>query len=157
MVQAKWYDDAAKELDGIEKSLPQAKDRVAKARADLDDLQAEATLGLAERALQSGQLRVCRSFLSQIPRQAQNPNLNVRVNTLRVKADDIGRRFDLAQRFLKTLPDDTKGACAEVLCEAAATIRDELHIEALDRLQPFIDLAEQAEKALKAGRTPLDS
>src|SRR5262245_9848041 len=157
MVQAKWYEEASKELDDIEKTLPQAKERVAKSRSELADLQAEETLALAERSLQSGQLRVSQIFLSQIPRQALNPNLNVRVNTLRVKAEDISRRLNLAERYLRTLPDDARGACAEVLCEAAATIRDELHIEALDRLQPFIDLAEQAEKAVKAGRAPLDT
>src|SRR5262249_45753613 len=74
-----------------------------------------------------------------------------------VKAEDIARRFELAQRYLLRLPDDAKGECAEVLCEAASVIRGELHIEALDRLQPFVDLAEQAEKAQKAGRAPLDT
>ena len=37
---AEEYDDAAKELDDIERALPEAKERVAKARAQLDDLQA---------------------------------------------------------------------------------------------------------------------
>jgi hypothetical protein len=156
MTQAKWYDRAEKDLDDIEKTLPQAKERVAKARQDLTELEAEDWLEVAGRALQSGQLRACQACLARIPRQGLNANLNVRINSLRVKAEDISRRFDLAQHFLTRLPDDTRGECAEVLCSAASVIREELHIEALDRLQPFIDLAEQAEKAQKAGRDPVD-
>src|SRR5262249_15064595 len=62
--------------------------------------------------------------------------------------------WDLANRFLHTLPEDVIGPNAEMLCEAAEGIRDDLYVEGLDRLEPFINLAEQAERAQKQGRIP---
>jgi predicted esterase len=64
--------------------------------------------------------------------------------------------MEKARHYLRVLPDSALGNCAEVLVEAAAIIRDEVHAEAMDRLQPFVDLAEQAENARKQGREPVD-
>jgi pimeloyl-ACP methyl ester carboxylesterase len=157
MVEAKWLDLASKELDSIEKDLPAAKERVEKSRASLRELEAEILVRLAQRALDSGQLQGARALLSRIPSQGLQAGINIRINQLRVKVDRLTKQYDDAIRFLRVLPDQAVGKCAETLCEAASVIRDELYLEALDRVEPFIDLARQAEQIKKAGGVPPDT
>lgn len=157
LVECRWYDDAARELDDIEQSLPEAKDRVRSSREALRQLVAAAQLDEAQRALEVGQLQTCRQILAQLPREGLEADLSLRVTSLRVKVDSLTSRLELARRYLRTLPDRVEGPFAELLCDAASVIREELHVEGLERLEPFLNLAEQAERAERAGREPTDS
>jgi len=156
LVECRWYDDASRELDDIERSLPEAQERVQKARAALRQLVAEETLGQAQQALEVGQLQTCQQRLGQLPREGWEGDLGLRINSLRVKVESLANRLEQARRYLRTLPDDAEGPYAEMLCDAAWVIREELHLEGLERLEPFLNLAEQAERAIKAGREPSD-
>lgn len=157
LVECRWYDDAVQELDDIEQSMPEAKERVRSAREALRQLIAAAQVDEAQRALEVGQLQTCRQLLDQLPREGLEAELSLRVTSLRVKVDSLTNRLELARRYLRTLPDRVEGPFAELLCDAASVIRGELHVEGLDRLEPFLNLAEQAERAAKAGREPNDS
>ncbi|HLW68512.1 MAG TPA: hypothetical protein VKS79_24550, partial [Gemmataceae bacterium] len=152
-VQAKWYQDADKELDRTLKDIPTAKARVETARTALRDLQAQEVLDEANRAVGSGQFRLASELLKGIPPEGLG-NVTVKVNTAKVRFDNLTKQWDLAQRFLYALPENVLGPNAEILCEAAEAIRNDLYIEGLDRLEPFINLAEQAAKAQQLGRIP---
>jgi pimeloyl-ACP methyl ester carboxylesterase len=155
-VECRWYDEASRELDEIERTLPEAKERVEKARTALRQLMAEATLGEAQRAFDVGQIESCQQLIISLPREGWDGDLGLRINALRVKVETLRHRLEQARRYLRTLPDGAEGRFAEMLCEAASVIREELYVEGLDRLEPFLNLAEQAERAIKAGREPTD-
>ncbi len=153
----RWFDLANKELDSIEKDLPAAKEQVLKARTQLRNLEIDHYVELIKRQLSAGQLNAARESVAKIPTTGIDPLIQVRVNPIRNNVESFGKRFDSAQHFLRVLPDDAEGKCAEFLCDAAAVIRAELYPEALDRLEPFVELAEQAERVKKQGGTPSDS
>ncbi len=156
LVECRWYDDAARELDDIEQNLPDAHERVRSSREALRQLVAASQLDDAQRAWEVGQLETCRQLLQQLPKEGLEADLSLRINALRVKVESLSRRLELARRYLRTLPDGVEGPFAELLCDAASAIRDELHVDGLERLEPFLNLAEQAERAVKAGRDPVD-
>src|SRR5262245_1150989 len=118
-VQAKNLDMAGQELDRLLKDLPSAKDRVDKARDELRALRAEQDLQNATTALAAGQIKLSQAFLQRIPKQGLDANLNVSVNTLRVKVDSIVKQWESAARYLRRLPGEAGGVTAETLCEAA--------------------------------------
>src|SRR5262249_35736400 len=93
-------------------------------------------------------------FLQRIPKEGLPAELSVSVNTLRVKVDAILKQWESAYLYLRRLPGEAGGETAEILCEAAAAIRDGLYVEGLDRLEPFLSLAEQADRAKAANRAP---
>jgi hypothetical protein len=157
MIESKWYDLANKELDSLEKDHPASKEAVEKMRERLRLLEIDLLLDETQRALSAGQIRGAQAMLGRITNPAADAPINVRINEIRVRVDKLSKRFDSAMRFLRILPDDAQGKCAEILCEAASVIRDELYLEALDRLEPFVDLSEQAERIKKQGGTPPDS
>src|SRR5262249_51576324 len=107
----------------------------------------------ANRAVSAGQFQLALELLKGIP-QAGLGSVTVKVNTARVRFQNLTKQWDFANRFLHTLPEDVIGPNAEMLCQAAQAIRDDLYVEGLDRLEPFINLAEQAERAQKQGRIP---
>jgi hypothetical protein len=152
-VQAKWYQEAEKELDRTQKDIQSAKERVETARTALRDLQAQEVLDEANRAVGAGQFRLALELLKGIPQQGLG-NVAVKVNTAKVRFENLTKQWELAQRFLYTLPEEVLGPNAEILCEAAEAIREDLYVEGLDRLEPFINLAEQAERAQKQDRIP---
>ncbi|MFL5339543.1 MAG: hypothetical protein ACJ8F7_05180 [Gemmataceae bacterium] len=153
-LQLKWFEQAEQELDDLIAVMPDARDRAEKGRAELRQTLAEVLVGESEASLKAGQLRLAMAYLQKIPPAAQNGPANIQINAMRVKLTNIAKQMNDAKRYLTLLPDDAEGAAAEVLCEAAATIRDELYVEGLDRLEPFLTLAEQAERNAKQGREP---
>jgi hypothetical protein len=150
-VQAKWYADAEKELDLLIKAVPDSKERVDKAREALRELQAEELLKQADRGVAAGQIRLAQALVQAIP-QSGLGNVTVKVNTARVKFQNLEKQWAQAERYLRALSEEVRGPNAEILSEAAGEIRDDLYVEGLDRLEPFINLAEQDERAKKDGR-----
>jgi hypothetical protein len=153
-VQAKRFDEAAKELDKLEKDVPAAAKRAQDARHDLRQAHALHTLDQAQQALSAGQFRFAQALLARIPAAGIEGSVNVKVNTLRVRVENLAKQWELAVRYLNQLPDEIDGTESELLCEAADVIRNQIHLEALDRLEPFISLAEQAERAKAQGNVP---
>ena len=152
--QCKWYEQAEKEIDRLESDLPKEGKSVAEARENLRQLRAMQLAEEADTSLRAGQLRLAQALLDRVPAGALSGPVNIQVNATRVKIANIVKQMADAQRFLQQLPDEAKGECAEILCEAAAAIRADLYVDGLDRLEPFLSLAEQAERAAEQGRVP---
>ena len=121
--------------------------------AELSVLQADQDLQ-NDHGPAAGQIKTAQALLQRIPKQGLDANLSVSVNTLRVKIDTIVKQWESAIRYLRRLPGEASGVTAETLCDAAAAIRDDLYVEGLDRLEPFLSLAEQADRARAANREP---
>jgi len=154
LLQAKWFDEAARELDTLVKLVPEAKERVENARSELREVEALDTLDQANQALLAGQFRYAQAMLAKIPIQNLPGTVKVKANTVQVRVDNIAKQWDMAVRYLRQLPDEVDGPDAELLCEAAESIRENLYLESLDRLEPFISLAEQAERQRKQRTQP---
>jgi hypothetical protein len=155
LVMANRFDMAEKELDRALKDIPASKERIDEAREALKQARAETALDDANRALSAGQLRLAQAFLQRVP-QGLNGNLNVQAIAAGVKIKNIADQLEQARRYLRSLPDEAEGQFAESLVEAAAQLRGEIYYEGLDRLEPFLSLAEQAEAARKQNREPSD-
>lgn len=152
-LQAKWFPEAEKELDTAIKLFP-ANQEIASARTALEHARAEDTLEQVRRALLAGQFRYAQALMARVPNAGLPGGLMVKANTLRVHVQNQTKQWEMAIRFLHTLPDEVDGPDSELLCDAAESIRDNLYLEAIDRLEPFIVLAEQAERQRKAGGQP---
>ncbi len=156
VTEAKWYDESEKMLKLIEKEFTSTKqkERITAARGELTRLESKILFEEATRAIDAGQFRFGKQLLGRIPMQGLPANLKVDMTTLRVRLENTQKQYDKALHYLMVLPDVAEGPSAEVLVDAAGHLRDELNYQSLDRLQPFVDLAEQAENAQKQGRVP---
>ena len=156
VTEAKWYDESEKMLKLIEKEFTSTKqkERITAARGELTRLESKILFEEATRAIDAGQFRFGKQLLGRIPMQGLPANLKVDMTTLRVRLENTQKQYDKALHYLMVLPDVVEGPSAEVLVDAAGHLRDELNYQSLDRLQPFVDLAEQAENAQKQGRVP---
>jgi pimeloyl-ACP methyl ester carboxylesterase len=148
-VQAGWYDKAVGELDSIQKDLPDQKDKVESARAELKKLLAWQYVDLLEEGHKNGRHHWVQASLANFPQQGMEEKLIARVNALRATYETLNKNLTVARRFLEEL-----SAQAKMFKEAAVVIGSELDHDTVNRLGPFMKLAQQAEGERKRDRTP---
>jgi predicted esterase len=160
LVKAGCYEQAEKELDGIDADLPDQKYRVAGARETLAKLRAIQLSDDIERSSKAGQYRGAHLLLGRFARQKITAEQigERRLNTvlsLQDKYRQAEQNLVLARRFLKELPRRVKDSGQkEMLGKAAETIAQELNLDAVSRLEGFIGMARQEERQRQAGKPP---
>jgi len=156
-IQADWLDEADKELDQLLMVLPAEKERYAKLKGEVNALRAENLMAEIERARDSGRHQAAIKALEAFPKEGVPRAVATKVTALRAEYDTRTARFNTARRLLDELPKKLNAADNRFLAEGAATVRNEVHLDTLTRLDMFITLAERAEKDAKAGRRPAQS
>jgi hypothetical protein len=155
--QAGWFDLARKELDRLLKDIPEQKERVQAAHLALTRLEARDRLEEIKRWQQGGRHLAVRKALADFPEKDVPEQILSDIRTLRTKDAHAQVRMKEATDFLA----ECGKACTEpnhkLLVEASAAIRNELHLDNLDRLDSFLGQARQAERDKKAGRKPTRS
>jgi pimeloyl-ACP methyl ester carboxylesterase len=155
LLQAGWYDKAAAELDGIARDLPDQKDKVETARGELKTLLAWQFVDLLEEAQKNGRHYWVQTRLANFPRQGMEEKLIVRVSALRATYETLNKQLSRARHHLDdVMAHVSDPAHGKLLCEAASVISTELNEDTVNRLEAFINLAQQAEQARQHGRTP---
>jgi predicted esterase len=155
LFQAGWYDKAAAELDCIARDLPDQKEKVETAREELKKLLAWQYVDLLEEAQQNGRHYWVQARLPSFPQQGMEEKLSARVNALRATYETLNKQLSLARHHLHDVvarvSDPAQG---KLLSEAASVIGTELNADTVNRLDAFINLAQQAEQARQRGQTP---
>ncbi len=155
-VQAGWYDEAEKELQGIVKDFPDQKEQVENSRANLNKLRTFRLVDELEQAHKAGRHQGVHEYLGvsgrpprlPVPEEGLDEKLVARVRNLKSLCEKTAEDLTLAGRFLQDLParlpqNDQRAW----LTEATATLRMELHPDTLPRLEAFLRLAQQAERS----------
>ncbi len=180
-----WLDLARQELDRLKKDAPgpwdkEANDRYDALREEIDKVETRIVLDSVEAAVAAGRYEAARQFLANFTPKAIDAKETTRIAVLRAQIETVQPRYELTARLLRDLIGRVGGAphpeasaaaagCAVVtgsrpkldpetatLVEAAGAVLGELHPDTAPRLEFFRLLADQAEKARKAGREPAD-
>jgi pimeloyl-ACP methyl ester carboxylesterase len=169
LAQAGWYDEAAKELSGILSDFPGEKQHVRELRKGLQGLQALRLYDDIQRGYHAGQHRQVQQQLADFPAADADAKTGAGLRSLRTKYDTANKDLQLANGLLKDLPKMlTAGAERALLKEAATAILAEMNLDdflpdsrpdklKIQRLEPLLSLAKQAERDRKKGRQPLYS
>lgn len=169
-VQAGWYPEAETQLDAILKKYPKEKKQVADLRRDLKGLQANQLYKDLKIAYQAGQHQYAQTLLARFPIKdldAGNEAL-AGIGAMRAKYKAANASLTQVRRFLGTLPASIANPGQKALfTKATAAILTELSLDdfldanpeklKLGRLDPFLELAEQAEREKKLGQTPTNT
>jgi predicted esterase len=159
LLQAGYQKEAEKELkDLIESDIPKDKKQIAESWQILKKLQALKLADAIELASKVGQPRETRRLLNQLHRLKIDADMigEKRLTAVQAIEEKLTRAeadFQLAQRYLKELPDrvaDTDHK--KIFAEAAAIIHDDLRLDNLSRLEGFLGLAKQEERYRKHGK-----
>jgi hypothetical protein len=153
LVQAGWFDDAEAELNRLAKDLPEQKDKVERTLVRLNGYRAADRLERIKRRHLAGQPLTVRSMLKEFPEKDAPDKVMSDVTTLRADYDAVYVKLEATRRYLEELPKELK-IDPETLTEAATAIRAEVLAETLNRLEPFLLQAQQAERQRKAGKMP---
>jgi pimeloyl-ACP methyl ester carboxylesterase len=152
--QAGWYDHAERELDRLLKDLPDQKERVETARTTLNKMRTRERFEEIKRLHQAGQQESVRKRIADFPsKQATEPML-VHLRELKAEHDTLAEQQQQASRHLEELGRIVIGPHRDILASAAQTIREELHVRTVGRLDAFLGQAQQAERFRLAGRAP---
>jgi hypothetical protein len=157
--QAGWHELATKEMDQVVKDLPDLKDKVDKLRERLARAKAILFVEGLERADKAGQrLEVKRQLVQFHLENMQSlvgDKMMLLVQDLKSRHEATDDKLREAGRLLAAFTGRLeKTPKNELLAEAAAALRDELHPDVLPRLEAFVSLGQQWEKDTKAGREP---
>src|SRR5262249_17073709 len=131
------------------------KDKVESAREELKKLLAWQYIDLLEEAHKNGRHQWVQAKLASFPQQGMEEKLLARVNALRAEYEASNKSLSVAGRYLEHL--STRVAAPEqrkLFNEATTVIRSELNADTINRLEPFINLAQQAEQQQQRNRTP---
>jgi dienelactone hydrolase len=156
LLQAGWYDPAEQELESIAKEMPELKDKVDAGRDSLRKLRAMRLVDNMEVAQKAGQHQAVRQTLAAFSTQGlTDEGLLSRLQAVRTQCETAQSRLAPIRRQLQDLPAHFEASPQrDTLAEATWTILGELTEENLGRLEAFLPLAEQAERARERKQTP---
>jgi len=154
-IQADWLDEADKDLSKLLADAQGEKERYARLKAEVDGLRAERLIVEIERARDAGRHQWAIKALAGFPKEGASKPVNQKVIELRAEYDRRTARFEAARRYLDELA--RKVGAQQWLIDGATTVRKEVHLDTLSRLDQFTTLAERAEKDVKAGGRPAQS
>src|SRR5579884_1397853 len=168
LVEAGWYDQADKQLDGILKKYPSEKAHVTDLRRALKGLQANQLYDDLQIAYKAGQHDRAQRILARFPVKdvPAGHKALAGVGALRAKYETANDTLRRARHYLTTLPakvaapaDRAFFTTATGMILAEMSLDDFLPDATADkhkagRLEPFLELAEQAERARKLHQTP---
>jgi hypothetical protein len=151
--QAGWYPEAERELRRLMQDFPDARERAQRSLAVLGGFRARDRLEEIKRLHASAQYALVRKRLDGFPEENAPAAVLAEVTALKTDYDNAAKRLAEAARLLDELP---KGVSEhkELFVEAAAALRDEIHLESLPRLDTFLLQAQQYERQRKENRTP---
>lgn len=155
LLQAGWYDAAAKELDGIAQDLPQEKEKIDAAREQVRKLRLGELMQGVQVAHDAGRTQAVRNVLEAMPQLGVDEKQRAKLVALQSQYTAARERQLLAQQFLTLLPPQIEETPKrEAFTQAAAVILAELTQETTGRLDAFVALAQQAERDQKQDRKP---
>jgi len=182
MFDAGWLKLAKDDIAQLQKDYPngvplEVKDNYEKLLKDLDQATAALVIKEGELALAAGRYRYAQDVLSAFPDTLAEPDQISRASVLLAQLKTTLEHYTAARRLLTTLVDDLTGlgqstplaavggtagvaiwpvrtlnGIEEALASAGQTILNELHPDAVHRLEFFVNLASQVEREKLQGR-----
>lgn len=157
-VQAQFYDAAERELNRLQKEMPQAAERLAASRANLRKVRTSVFFEDLERAHQVGQHQLAQAALDYLlhsKEPAADDEILSKARALKARYDTANEQLATARRQLGELAASLEGVSQHALLrEAASTIATEVTYESLDRLEAFVSMARQLQRDREQQRQP---
>jgi pimeloyl-ACP methyl ester carboxylesterase len=155
LAQAGWYEAAEEELAKIAKEFPGEKSKVDSAREDMKKVQNVQLYEDIQLAHQAGRHAWAQQHLGQFPSNGMDEKLLANMRSLKTSYETTNKNLAEARKFLESLPRSVDATInRRMFTEAAAAILAELAPENLGRLEPFLAMAEQAERDRAQDRKP---
>jgi len=153
--QAGWHEHADQELTQLLKDLPGEEKAIADARQAVQKDRAIQTLTDLDAAYKAGRHGWAQKTLDDVPRDLLDAEQLKRLRDLRAKYETAGTFLKDSQRFLKSVPELISDAATRKQWEAIAEgIRADLTIDNAERLEKFVQFAQQDERERKASKPP---
>lgn len=157
LIQADWLAEADEEIDRLLADLPNEVKRAEELRDEVRTLQIEKTIAEIEQAKEGGRHGFAQAALKTLPKEKIPAKVVLKIAALRAEYDAVVQKLDRAGQLLKQLREKVRAETFADLVRAAEMIESELHLDTVNRLDLFVTLAEQAERASKAGKEPAQS
>jgi pimeloyl-ACP methyl ester carboxylesterase len=147
LAQAGWYEAAEEELAKIVKEFPGEKNKVDAAREDMKKVQNVQLYEDIQLAHQAGRHAWVQQHLVEFPNKGMDEKLLATIRSLKTSYETTSENLAQARKFLQSLPRGVDSTLdRQMFTEAAAAILEELAPENVGRLEPFLTMAQQAER-----------
>jgi pimeloyl-ACP methyl ester carboxylesterase len=161
ILQGGWLMAAQEELDRANKDLPKdnndVTDRLERARVDLRRAHVRDLWEEIQTAHRAGRYRFVKAILGRLPLTEMDNRLAAEAAALKAKYETWDKQADELTRLLDFVNGQFVGPRLPLIAKADAVIRAEAGPDSFDRLEPFLTIAAQYEKEVKAGKTPIYS
>lgn len=156
LVQAGWYGLADAELNEILKALPEQKEKVEESRKALRQIMAARLVDELELGQKAGRYNWVRERTEGFPRNDIDARVLERVDVLKGQVATAQANVTRVQKLLQELPAKLEdGPHREGLTTAASAVLAEVNPDTVQRLDAFVEQAEQAERKRQAGQSPV--
>jgi pimeloyl-ACP methyl ester carboxylesterase len=152
MLQAGWLLDAEEELDKALADIPTEKDRIERSRANLRQAQVRAMWDEIQRAHKAGRYNYVREFFQRVASHELDAKVLAEVNALKAKYEAWDNQIAQIKHLLTFLRGRFIGPLDRVYGEALSEIEEQVNPETVDRLDAFLTIAGQAERAVAMGK-----
>lgn len=160
LLQGGWTLAASEELDRAVKDLPKEKaitDRTDRMRTAVRQTQVRELWEEIKLAHRAGRHMQVRSFLGRLPLDELDQRTAAEAGALQAKYATWDRQALELQRLLDVVSDRAFGPPRRTFADAEDVIRTQAGPDTLERLEPFLTIAGQFERDVKAGKTPTES
>jgi hypothetical protein len=154
LMQATWLLAAEEELNRALKDLPAEKERIERSRMILRQAQIQAVWDEAQNAYKIGRYTAVRTLLARLPLNEVEPRLASEISALRNKLDTADRQVRECRTLFRKLADRLAGPLDRTFDEALPEIAAGLGPDTIDRLEAFVNLANQHENEIASGKKP---
>jgi predicted esterase len=145
LIRAGMYEEAARELDRIQKEFPAQKERVETSREDLKKLLTAKYVDLVEQAQRVGRHHFAHSKVRSFPEKGMDEKLSARVRALQANMETAENNVSAARQVLEGLPQAVADTGQrQLFSRAAESILEELTPDNAGRLDAFASIARQS-------------
>jgi hypothetical protein len=151
--QAGWYDSAERDLTKLAADFPGQKAQVDAAREALRKVRTREQFELIKRLHLAGQYKTVKAALEAFAEKDATAVVAADFRSFKAAFDEAAEKYADTLRMLDVVATNLKDA-PEGMAVALAAVQSEMHPERVHRLEAFLGQALQAERQMKANRTP---
>lgn len=145
LAQAGWFAESEKEARDIMKDFPEQKDRSEKAIETINLLRGRERIEKVKRIVAAQRFQEARKILDDFPSDEAKDKVLNELQAMQSKLDRSKQDFTRVQRLLPYLQESLVKKQQLVLAQATESILRSVHEGNLDRLEPFLNQAGNAE------------
>lgn len=153
--QAGWYGEAERELKRMLTDFPSQKEKAEQALKVIANIRAREDLERLKRLHLASRYTLAEKLLAEFDEERAPEDVLAAVKGMRRQYDKVNQQGKEAAERLAAISDKAAGESREPFQRAVQAILAEMGPNNLDRLDPFLSQARQAERQIARGKKPL--